>query len=39
MKFMALIPAMQSGKLDMIVAGMTATKEREKFVSFSEPLF
>jgi polar amino acid transport system substrate-binding protein len=39
MKFMALIPAMQTGKLDMIIAGMTATKEREKFVAFSMPYF
>ena len=39
MKFMALIPALQSGKIDMIVTGMTATKERKKFVDFSEPYF
>jgi polar amino acid transport system substrate-binding protein len=39
MKFMALIPALQSGKVDMIVTGMTATKERAKFVDFSQPYF
>src|SRR5207342_2529266 len=37
MKFMALIPALQSGKVDIIVTGMTATKERRQFVDFSEP--
>jgi polar amino acid transport system substrate-binding protein len=39
MKFMALIPALQSGKVDMIVTGMTATEERRKFVDFSQPYF
>ena len=39
MKFMALIPALQSGKVDMIVTGMTATKERQRFVDFSQPYF
>ncbi len=39
MKFMALIPALQSGKVDMIVTGMTATDERRKFVDFSEPYY
>jgi polar amino acid transport system substrate-binding protein len=39
MKFMALIPALQSGKVDMIVTGMTATRERKQFVDFSEPYF
>jgi His/Glu/Gln/Arg/opine family amino acid ABC transporter permease subunit len=39
MKFMALIPALQSGKVDVIVTGMTATKERSKFVDFSQPYF
>jgi polar amino acid transport system substrate-binding protein len=39
MKFMALIPALQSGKIDMIVSGMTATNERRQFVDFSEPYF
>jgi polar amino acid transport system substrate-binding protein len=39
MKFMALIPALQSGKIDMIVSGMTATDGRRQFVDFSEPYF
>jgi polar amino acid transport system substrate-binding protein len=39
MKFTALIPALQSGKVDMIVTGMTATNERRKFVEFSDPYF
>lgn len=39
MKFMALIPALQSGKVDMIISGMTATEERKKSVSFTQPYF
>jgi polar amino acid transport system substrate-binding protein len=39
MKFMALIPALQSGKVDMIITGMTATDERRKAVNFSETYF
>ena len=39
MKFMALIPALQSGKVDLIVTGMTATDERKKFVDFTEPYY
>jgi polar amino acid transport system substrate-binding protein len=39
MKFSALIPALKSKKVDMIVAGMTATEERKKSVDFSEPYF
>jgi polar amino acid transport system substrate-binding protein len=39
MKFMALIPALQSGKVDLIVTGMTATEERRKQVDFSEPYY
>ena len=38
-KFMALIPALQSGKIDLIVTGMTATDERRKFVDFSDIYF
>jgi polar amino acid transport system substrate-binding protein len=34
-----LIPALQSGKVDMIISGMTATLERSKAVSFSQPYF
>ncbi|MGR9087320.1 MAG: transporter substrate-binding domain-containing protein, partial [Gammaproteobacteria bacterium] len=39
MKFMALIPALQSGKVDLIITGMTATDERRKFVDFTEPYY
>jgi len=39
MKFMALIPSLQAGKIDMIVTGMTATDERRKFVDFTQPYF
>ncbi|MGE5180290.1 MAG: ABC transporter permease subunit [Bacteroidota bacterium] len=39
MKFMALIPALQSGKVDVIVTGMTATDERRKQVAFSHPYY
>jgi polar amino acid transport system substrate-binding protein len=39
MKFMALIPALQSGKVDLIITGMTATDERKKFVDFTEPYY
>jgi polar amino acid transport system substrate-binding protein len=39
MKFMALIPALQSGKVDLIVTGMTATDERKKYVDFTEPYY
>lgn len=39
MKFMALIPALQSGRVDIIVTGMTATAERKKQVGFTQPYF
>ena len=39
MKWMALIAALQSGKADMILTGMTMTDERKKFVAFSQPYF
>lgn len=39
MKFMALIPALQSGKVDLVVTGMTATDERRKKVDFTNPYF
>jgi len=39
MKFMALIPALQSGKVDLIVTGMNATDERRRSVAFSDPYF
>lgn len=37
--FDRLLPALQSKKIDVIIAGMTATEERKKFVNFSEPYF
>ncbi len=39
MKFSALIPALKSGKVDLIAAGMTATEERKKSVDFSQSYF
>jgi polar amino acid transport system substrate-binding protein len=39
MKFMALIPALQAGKVDLIVTGMVATDERRKSVDFTQPYF
>jgi polar amino acid transport system substrate-binding protein len=39
MKFSALIMALQSGKIDMIVTGMSSTPERKKSVDFSESYF
>ncbi len=35
--FDALIPALQSGKIDIIAADMTITAERAKVVTFSDP--
>jgi ABC-type amino acid transport substrate-binding protein len=35
--FAGLIPALQTGNIDMIASGMTITEEREKEVDFSEP--
>lgn len=39
MEFTGLIPSLQSGKVDMIISGMTATLERAKTVSFTRPYF
>lgn len=38
-QFDGLIPALQTGKLDVIIAGMTVTEEREKNVTFSTPYY
>ncbi|MEG0808513.1 MAG: transporter substrate-binding domain-containing protein, partial [Alistipes sp.] len=38
-QFDGLIPALQTGKLDIIIAGMTITPEREKNINFSEPYY
>ncbi len=35
--FDALIPAIQSGNIDIVASGMTITEEREEAVDFSEP--
>jgi len=35
----ALIPALQSGKIDMVVTGMTANEERRQAVDFSIPYY
>ena len=37
MNFDGLITALQSKKVDMVIAGMTVNKEREKFIDFSVP--
>jgi polar amino acid transport system substrate-binding protein len=39
MKFMALIPALEAGKVDLIITGMTATDERRKSVDFSQTYY
>ncbi|BDG46602.1 transporter substrate-binding domain-containing protein [Parageobacillus sp. KH3-4] len=36
MDFTGLIPALQSGKVDFVLAGMTPTKDRKKNVDFSD---
>lgn len=37
--FDALIPALQSGQIDLIAAGMDATPERREQVSFTDVYF
>ncbi len=39
MGFDALIPAIQSGQIDLVVSGMDVTPEREKQVTFSDVYF
>ena len=39
MEFNQLIPALQSKTIDMAVAGMSITSEREKIIDFSHPYF
>jgi len=39
MAFDGLLPALNSGKFDIIIAGMTITDERKKVVAFSEKYF
>ena len=37
MSFDGLIPALKTGKIDLIISSMTATAERAKSIDFSEP--
>ena len=39
MAFDGLLPALQTKKIDMVIAGMSATSERQKAVAFSKPYF
>ena len=39
MQFDGLLPALESKKIDLIIAGMTATEERKQFVNFSDPYY
>lgn len=39
MEFNGLIASVSTGKVDMVVAGMTATDERKQSVDFSEPYY
>ena len=39
MSFDGLLPALQAKKIDMIIAGMTATEERKKAVNFSKAYY
>ncbi len=39
MAFDSLIPALQSGTIDFIAAGMSVTEERKKNVDFSDPYY
>lgn len=37
--FAGLLPALQTGKIDAILSGMSVTEERKKAVNFSKPYF
>ncbi|MGL6114037.1 MAG: basic amino acid ABC transporter substrate-binding protein [Cetobacterium sp.] len=39
LSFDGLLPALQAKKIDLVVAGMTVTEERKKFVDFSKDYF
>ncbi|MGL5123320.1 MAG: basic amino acid ABC transporter substrate-binding protein [Fusobacteriaceae bacterium] len=39
MAFDGLLPALQMKKVDIVIAGMTASEVRKQFVGFSEPYF
>lgn len=38
-QFDGLLPALELGKIDMIISGMTVTENRKKFVNFSDSYF
>lgn len=39
MDFNGIIPALQTGSVDIAIAGITITEEREKIVDFSDPYY
>ncbi|WP_434756703.1 ABC transporter substrate-binding protein/permease [Paenibacillus amylolyticus] len=39
MGFDGLLPALQSGRVDLVVSGMTPTDERKQSIDFSEPYY
>lgn len=39
MNFNGIIPALQTGNVDIAIAGITITKEREQIVDFSDPYY
>ncbi|MDQ7830978.1 MAG: transporter substrate-binding domain-containing protein [Desulfovibrionaceae bacterium] len=39
MEWTGLIPALQAGKIDLIISGITGTLERAKTITFSRPYF
>ena len=39
MAFDGLLPALQAGRIDMIIAGMTVTPDRAKNAAFSDPYY
>ncbi|SFR55770.1 amino acid ABC transporter substrate-binding protein, PAAT family [Marinobacter daqiaonensis] len=39
MDFNGIIPALQTGNVDIAIAGITITKEREEIVDFSDPYY
>lgn len=39
MSFDGLLPALQMKKVDLVIAGMTATEERQKTVAFTQPYY
>lgn len=39
MAFDGLLPALQMQKVDLVIAGMTATEERQKTVAFTQPYY